>query len=93
MRKSRRCKSANFIDHQEGEGGVLEENTCTLSLQMVVLMTALNSGKDWSLIMGRGGGGSKTGGAHVKIYPYEKGVNGKSFSRAKGRGDGTKCLG
>ena len=29
--------------------------------------------RDWSLIMGRGGGGYKTGGGHVKFYPYEKG--------------------
>ena len=30
--------------------------------------------RDWSLIIGRGGGATKQeGGGHVKFYPYEKG--------------------
>ena len=51
--------------------------------------------RDWSLIMGRGGGGAgyksgvgggatkREGGGHVKFYPYKKG-GGKSFSHAEG---------
>ena len=31
-----------------------------------------NEVRDWSLIMGRGEGGYKTGGGQVKFYPYEK---------------------
>ena len=49
----------------------------------------MNLGKslsDWSLIMGRqgGGGGYKTGGRHVKFYPCEK-WGWKKFSHAEGR--------
>ena len=29
--------------------------------------------RDWSLIMGRGGGYKTGGGGHVKFYPYKKG--------------------
>ena len=32
---------------------------------------------------GEGGGGYKTGGGHVKLYPYEKGGR-KGFSHAEG---------
>ena len=44
--------------------------------------------RDWSLITGRGGGGSTKldrggGGGHAKFYPYEKG-GGNSFSHAGG---------
>ena len=40
--------------------------------------------RDWSLITGRGGGGYKMGGGHVKFYPYEKEGGAKSFSHAEG---------
>ena len=38
---------------------------------------------DWSLITGSGG--YKTGGGHLKFYPYKKkGGGGKTFSHAEG---------
>ena len=37
------------------------------------------------LVTNYGEGGYKTGGGHVKFYPYEKG-GGKSFSHAEGGG-------
>ena len=45
--------------------------------------------RDWSLITGRVG--YKTGGGHVKFYPYEKkgGGGGKRFSHAE-KGGGHK---
>ena len=36
--------------------------------------------RDWSLIMGRGGGATKReGGGHVNFYPYKKGRGRKKF--------------
>ena len=46
--------------------------------------------RDWSLITRRGGG-YKTGGGHVKFYPYEKGGGAEIFlTMLKG---GTKSFG
>ena len=44
---------------------------------------------------GEGGGGYKTGGGHVKFYPYEKGGGGgrTSFSHDDGGGGGRHVLG
>ena len=41
--------------------------------------------RDWSLIMGRGGGlQNGRGGRHVKFYPYEKGGAEKVLAILKG---------
>ena len=42
--------------------------------------------RDWSLIMGRGGGGYKAGGGYGKFNPSKKVGGGKGFSHAEGGG-------
>ena len=51
-------------------------------------MDCVNAVRDWSLIMGRGGGLQNRMGRHVKFYPYEKGGGGgtrKVLAMPKGR--------